>query len=329
MACAPAPGPGSTSPSSSRSGGKLTRRGGGRGDAQHVIERGEPRQDHEDGGGAEGERKAEHGSGAPARAPISGAARRMRSASRTSAAEASVRCRLIPQPSREQIAFSSSRCAASGPDRPRAGPAPAARAAASPRTDPGTRRVRNRDRSPRSGRRPSRARRPRRWPRSSGAAARSRRPRRENRRRAGRSTARWRARGGGSGASEAPFRRSSVAIASARLSITPAVAIGRVSPSNPARSPLPTQRSAKASAMTAARSILVAGARLDPKRIEADRSNQIQTVWADSHSRSRTKACSPRATAASRTREAGSPDTNGRNCQKISPEPALRRPCTP
>ena len=79
------------------------------------------------------------------------------------------------------------------------------------------------------------------------------------------------------------------------LSITPDVARGRVSPRSPARSPLLTQRSAKASATTAARSILVAGARLDPNRIEADRSNQIQTVWADSHSRSRTNACSPRA----------------------------------
>ena len=131
---------------------------------------------------------------------------------------------------------------------------------------------------------------------------------------------------GGIGAFEAPCRRSSVASASAKRSITPKVAIGRVSPSRPARSPLRTHRAAKPSAITAARSILVAAARLEPNRIEAERSNQIHTVWADSHSRSRTYACSPRAERRQSTRDDGSPEMNGRNCQKVSPEPAFRRP---
>src|SRR5271165_2664715 len=134
---------------------------------------------------------------------------------------------------------------------------------------------------------------------------------------------------GGRLASEAPCSLSSVAMASAKRSTTPCDASGRVSPRSPARSPPRTQRSAKASAITAARSTFVVRARLDPKRIDADRSNQIQTVWAASHSRSRTKARSSRAERRQSTRDDGSPDMNGLNCQNVSPEPARRRPCTP
>jgi hypothetical protein len=75
-----------------------------------------------------------------------------------------------------------------------------------------------------------------------------------------------------------------------------------------------------------ARSIFVTGARLEPNCIEAERSNQIQTVCAASHSRSRTKARSSRAERRQSTRDDGSPDRKGRNCQKVSPEPARRRP---
>ena len=131
---------------------------------------------------------------------------------------------------------------------------------------------------------------------------------------------------GGSAAWEGPRSRSSVAIASAKCSTMPCVANGRVRPSKPARSPPRTQRSAKAKASRPARSILDACARLDANCIEGERSNQIQTVWAASHSRSRTKARSSRAERRQSTRDDGSPDRNGRNCQKLSPEPARRRP---
>ena len=61
--------------------------------------------------------------------------------------------------------------------------------------------------------------------------------------------------------------------------------------------------------------------RLEPNCIEGERSNQIQTVCAASHSRSRTKARSSRAERRQSTRDDGSPDRKGRNCQKVSPEP--------
>ena len=64
-------------------------------------------------------------------------------------------------------------------------------------------------------------------------------------------------------ACEGPRSRSSVAIASAKRSTTPCVANGLVRPSRPARSPPRTQRSAKASASKAARSIFETGARFD------------------------------------------------------------------
>ena len=104
------------------------------------------------------------------------------------------------------------------------------------------------DRSPRSDRRSSPVRRSR-PPRSRrGSRAQPLRARRENRRSAEPSSAARRAAAGGNGACEGPWRRSSVAIASAKRSMTPCVANGRVRPRRPARSPPRTQRSAKASA---------------------------------------------------------------------------------
>ncbi len=72
---------------------------------------------------------------------------------------------------------------------------------------------------------------------------------------------------------KAPRSRSSVAIASAKRSTTPGVANGRVRPRSPARSPPRTQRSAKASANRAARSIFVTGARV---RTELHRGRTVE-----------------------------------------------------
>ena len=126
---------------------------------------------------------------------------------------------------------------------------------------------------------------------------------------------------GGKAAWEGPCRRSSVAIASAKRSTTPCIASGLVRPSRPARSPPRTQRSGESQRQQSRRSIFETGARLDANCIEAERSNQIQTVCAASHSRSRTKARSSRAERRQSTRDDGSPERNGRNCQKVSPEP--------
>ena len=65
-------------------------------------------------------------------------------------------------------------------------------------------------------------------------------------------------------------------------------ASGRVRPSKPTRSPPRTSRSAAARPSTMARSSFDWFARFEAKAIDADLSIQTQTVWADSHSRSRT-----------------------------------------
>ena len=84
-----------------------------------------------------------------------------------------------------------------------------------------------------------------------------------------------------------------------------------------------------ASVSTVARSSFVLAASSEPKAIDAERSNQRQSVCAASHSRSRTNAWFSRADRRQSTRAAGSPDTNGRNCQNVSPGPACLRPWTP
>ena len=90
---------------------------------------------------------------------------------------------------------------------------------------------------------------------------------------------------GGSGPAGAV---SACASTSANRSIIPRAAIGRVRPTRPTRSPPRTARSASASAITTARSSFVLWASVEPNRIEGERSIQIHSVCAASHSRSRT-----------------------------------------
>ena len=81
--------------------------------AQEEIERAEPDERHQDGRRGKMSGMPNTCQAAPYAAPSSGAERRMRNASRVSAAEPSVRLRLMPQPRLAQMRRSASRCAAS------------------------------------------------------------------------------------------------------------------------------------------------------------------------------------------------------------------------
>src|SRR5713226_2756089 len=121
----------------------------------------------------------------------------------------------------------------------------------------------------------------------------------------------------------------SCTIACAILSITLRSAVGRISPGMPIRSPPSTSRWPSAKPITIARSSLVSETSGEANIMEGERSGQIHTVWAASHSRSRTYRWSSRAERRQSTRCAGSPETKRRYCQKFSPGPARRRPCSP
>ena len=77
-------------------------------------------------------------------------------------------------------------------------------------------------------------------------------------------------------------------IASAIRSITLRLAVGRMMPGMPMRSPPSTSTSASANATTSARSSLVSHASGEANAMEGERSGQIHTVCAASHSCSRT-----------------------------------------
>jgi hypothetical protein len=72
------------------------------------------------------------------------------------------------------------------------------------------------------------------------------------------------------------------------LSITLRLAVGAIRPGTPTRSPPDTSSSASAKATISVRSSLDSRAVLEAKAIEGERSGQIQTVCAASHSCSRT-----------------------------------------
>src|SRR5262249_8751478 len=76
--------------------------------------------------------------------------------------------------------------------------------------------------------------------------------------------------------------------ASAIFSMTLRLAVGRMSPGMPTRSPPCTRTSAKANAIIMARSSLLLDDKADRKVIDGERSDQIQTVGEATHSRSRT-----------------------------------------
>src|SRR5262245_54326220 len=81
---------------------------------------------------------------------------------------------------------------------------------------------------------------------------------------------------------------SSCSIACAILSITLRLAVGLISPGTPTRSPPATSSSAKANATISDLSSLESRASLEAKAIDGERSGQIHTVCAASHSCSRT-----------------------------------------
>ena len=95
--------------------------------------------------------------------------------------------------------------------------------------------------------------------------------------------------------------RSSVAIASAKRSMTPRAAIGRVSPSRPTRSPPRTQRSASASASTAARSIFVP-ARVSSRKPSTPSGRTRSRPYAPPPIRARARKRGPRAPSAASRR---------------------------
>src|SRR5215831_1605288 len=121
----------------------------------------------------------------------------------------------------------------------------------------------------------------------------------------------------------------STRIACAIRSIMLRLPVGRINPGIPTRSPPSTRTSESASAITSVRYNLVSRASGEAKYIDRDRSGQIHTVCAASHSCSRTYRWSSRADRRQSTLEAGSPETKRRYCQKFSPGPARRRPCRP
>src|SRR6516162_162467 len=121
----------------------------------------------------------------------------------------------------------------------------------------------------------------------------------------------------------------SMRIACAIRSIMLRLPVGRINPGIPTRSPPSTRTSESANAITSVRYNLLSRASGEAKYIDRDRSGQIHTVCAASHSCSRTYRWSSRAERRQSTREAGSPETKRRYCQKFSPGPARRRPCRP
>ena len=66
------------------------------------------------------------------------------------------------------------------------------------------------------------------------------------------------------------------------------LAVGRIRPGTPTRSPPCTRISASAKATTSARSSLLSLLKSEAKAIDGERSGQSQTVCEASHSRSRT-----------------------------------------
>src|SRR6516162_6468037 len=121
----------------------------------------------------------------------------------------------------------------------------------------------------------------------------------------------------------------SMRIACAIRSIMLRLPVGRINPGIPTRSPPSTRTSESANAITSVRYNLLSRASGEAKYIDRDRSGQIHTVCAASHSCSRTYRWSSRADRRQSTLEAGSPETKRRYCQKFSPGPARRRPCRP
>ncbi len=107
------------------------------------------------------------------------------------------------------------------------------------------------------------------------------------------------------------------------------LAIGVVRPSRATRSPARTSISAIANVSTSARSRLLMGAKWLLKSIEGETSGQSQKVCEASHSRSRTYSVSELADRRQSMTVAGSLPWNWRNCQKVSPVPARRRPWMP
>src|SRR6516164_9613074 len=97
-------------------------------------------------------------------------------------------------------------------------------------------------------------------------------------------------------------------------------------PGMPTRSPESESSDAKARPSTTARSAFEDLDRCDRKYMEGDKSIQIQTVCAASHSRSRTKRWLVPAERRQSMSEAESPASKLRYCQNVSPGPARRRP---
>ncbi len=97
----------------------------------------------------------------------------------------------------------------------------------------------------------------------------------------------------------------------------------------PTRSPASDSSVASASARTTARSAFEVCDRRERKCIDGDKSIQIQTVWAASHSRSRTKRWLDPAERLQSISEDELPASKFRYCQKVSPGPARRLPCVP
>jgi len=104
---------------------------------------------------------------------------------------------------------------------------------------------------------------------------------------------------------------------------------GNRPPVRPTRSPARIIRIAAAKAMTRARSAFSGTASELAKRIEAASSTQSITLCAICHSRSRTNCASLRPDRRQSIMRSVSPGCTGRYCQKSSPMPARRRPCSP
>ena len=95
------------------------------------------------------------------------------------------------------------------------------------------------------------------------------------------------------------------------------------------RSPARVKSEANASSRSAARSCLVGMRGAELYAIEPEASAHSHTVSAASHSWSRRNSWAERADWRQSIRAVASPGWYGRNCQKVSPTPTRRRPCTP